>query len=66
MDIPADLPETRQPEHSEKISFLKATAVRQAMFEVVGEHRTEIVKRAVAKLRAQGVSVTEADMEPIE
>jgi len=46
-----------------KQSVLKAQAVRQAMFEVVGESRAEIIRRARAKLVAMGVELTDAEVE---
>lgn len=75
VDIPADLPKSNvrevpapeKPDNAaaEIIRTLKATAVKQAMFEVVGENRPEIVKRAAAKLKAMGVSVSESDLETV-
>lgn len=52
------------PEEREKLKLnvLKAQAVRQAMFEVVGEQRDEIVKRARAKLTALGVQLSDEDV----
>lgn len=47
-----------------RIQSLKARAVRQAMTEIMREHQDEIIKRAVAKLVAQGVAVEDADVEP--
>lgn len=46
----------------QKLNILKATAVRQAMHEVVGEQREEIIKRASAKLTAMGINVTPQDL----
>lgn len=46
----------------QKLAMLKATAVRQAMHEVVGEQRLEIIKRAAAKLAAMGVDVKPSDL----
>ncbi len=40
-------------------NLLKAHAVRAAMFEIVGEQRAEIIRRARAKLVAQGVTLAE-------
>jgi hypothetical protein len=40
-----------------KIQVLKSQAVRQAMFEILGEQREEIIKRAQAKLVAMGIQV---------
>lgn len=40
-----------------EVHVKKAQAVREAMFEVVGEQRDEIVRRACAKLAAQGIDV---------
>lgn len=45
------------------IEMLRATAVRAAMVEVVGENRAEIVRRARAKLVAMGVPVEQAEAE---
>ncbi len=41
-----------------KQQIIMATAVREAMVEVVGENRDEIVKRARAKLVAQGIELS--------
>ena len=46
-----------------KNNILKAQAVRQAMVEFIGENRTEIVKRARAKLVSMGIDL--ADEEAI-
>lgn len=53
--------DTKETEEK-RIQILKATAVRQAMVEVVGEYRTEIIKRAMAKLTAMGVAVEESEL----
>lgn len=42
-----------------ELQVLKARAVRQATFEVMGEQKPEIIKRARAKLVAMGVPVEE-------
>lgn len=47
---------------AEQIHVLKTTAVRQALFEVVGENRDEIIRRAAAKLQAMGVTVSEDEL----
>lgn len=46
-----------------RLKVLKATAVNQAMFEVVQEQRGEIVRRARAKLLALGIEVAENEVE---
>ena len=48
-----------------KIQVLKSQAVRQAMCEVIAEHRVEIVERARAKLVAMGVEVSTEDLSSI-
>ena len=50
-------------EEQKKLHVLKAQAVRQALIEVLGENRAEIIKRAHAKLTAMGVEVTEGELE---
>lgn len=52
------------PEEREqlRVNVLKSQAVRQAMFEVVGEARDEIVRRARAKLVAMGISLSDLDV----
>lgn len=45
-----------------KINMLKATAVKQAMIELIGENREEIIRRAHAKLVAMGIEVKESDL----
>lgn len=52
------------PEDREKLrmNVMKAQAVRQAMFEVVGESRTEIIKRARAKLVSMGIQLADSDV----
>lgn len=57
---------TDKQAEAEKLSVIKATAVRQAMFEIVGENRSEIIKRAVAKLSAMGIKVQESEMGQLE
>ncbi len=54
-----DQPEQQQPD---PIKLAKALAVREAMFELVNEQRAEIIRRARAKLIAQGITVTDADV----
>lgn len=44
-------------------AVLRARAVRQAMFEVLGEHREEVIKRAAAKLAALGLTVEPGDVQ---
>ena len=53
------------PEERERLRLhvLKSQAVRQATFEVIGESRDEIVKRARAKLVALGVSLSDEEAE---
>lgn len=46
-----------------KLTVLKAQAVRQALVEIISEHRDEIVERAAAKLTAMGIEVTAKDLE---
>lgn len=50
-------------EEQKKVHVLKATAVRQAMVEVLSEQREEILKRAAAKLVAMGVKVEAEDLD---
>lgn len=45
-----------------KLKVLMATAIRQAMNEVIGEQREEIIKRARAKLSAMGIEVANAEL----
>jgi hypothetical protein len=45
-----------------KLHIMKSQAVRQAMFEVIGEQRLEIIKRARAKLVAMGVEITDEEI----
>lgn len=59
MDTPQELTE------EQKLNALKAKAVKQAMFEVVGEQRKEIVKRAAAKLSAMGIAVEQDELGDI-
>lgn len=51
---------TQQP-MDPKTEILKSQAVRQAMVEIVGEQREEILKRARAKLVAMGVELSDED-----
>jgi hypothetical protein len=53
-----------KPADPEKIRILvlRANAVRSALNEVVSENRDEIIRRARAKLVAQGISIDEADL----
>lgn len=44
-------------------AVIRARAVRQAMFEILGENREEIVKRAQAKLEALGLKVEPGDVQ---
>lgn len=44
------------------IQILKSVAIRKAMLEVVAENRAEIVKRAAAKLKADGIDVKEEEL----
>lgn len=52
------------PEDREKLrlNVMKSQAVRQAMFEIVGEQRDEIIKRARAKLVAMGIQLSDEDV----
>lgn len=45
-----------------KLQIMKAQAVRQAVFEIVGESRDEILKRARAKLTAMGIEVRDEEL----
>ena len=45
-----------------RLKVLKATAVQQAVAEVLNEQRQEVIRRAAAKLRALGVTVTENEI----
>jgi hypothetical protein len=49
----------------ERTQVLKSQAVRQAMFEVLGEQRDEIIKRARAKLVAMGVEFSDTDAQSV-
>lgn len=49
---------TNEQDEKMRVHVLKSTAVRQALVEVMGEQRPEIIKRAVAKLAALGIVVT--------
>lgn len=55
-------PEEVLDTEAQKVAVLKATAVRQAMLEVVGEQKDEIIKRATAKLSAMGITVEASDL----
>ena len=59
-------PEEVLATEAQKNAVLKATAVRQAMLEVVGEQRDEIIKRATAKLSAMGITVEASDLGATE
>lgn len=45
-----------------RLQVLVNTAVRQAISELIGESREELIKRAKAKLIALGVSFDEKDL----
>ena len=62
MRDPAAAPTELTPEL--KLKVLKATAVQQALTEVVSEHRDEIIKRARAKLSAMGIEVQDDEVLP--
>lgn len=49
-----------------KLGMAKALAVREAFFEVMKERQAEIVKRARAKLVAQGINVQEEELGTLE
>ena len=49
-----------------KVHALRAQAVRMAMVEVLGEQREEILKRAKAKLMAQGLSTEQIDEQALQ
>lgn len=55
---------TQSVDEETKIQVLKAQAVRQAMCEVIAEHRQEIVDRAKAKLVAMGIEVKDDELTP--
>lgn len=46
-----------------KVQVIRAQAVRQATLEVLNENRTEILKRAKAKLVAMGMAVEEGELD---
>lgn len=52
---------TAEQEAAFSLSVLKATAVRQAMVEVLAEQRDAIVHRARAKLTAMGVTLSDEE-----
>lgn len=58
------MPDTTEPQTAEDVRrTLIKTAVRMAMREVFEAHRTEIVTRATALLRAKGIKVDPKDGE---
>ena len=57
-----ELTEEEQQKIAARLVTLKAQAVREAMVEVVGEQRAEILKRARAKLVAKGVPMEDSDV----
>lgn len=56
-----DLGLNAEEQESVRVQIMRSQAVRQAMIEVVGEHREEIVKRARAKLVALGMTVEQSE-----
>lgn len=46
-----------------KLAIIKSQAVRQAMVEVLGECRVDIIKRARAKLTALGIDLSNEEAE---
>jgi hypothetical protein len=48
---------------NQEVLVKKAQAVREALIEVMGENRAEIVKRARAKLTAMGIDVSDEEVE---
>lgn len=48
---------------SSRIKALRTQAVLDATFEIVSEQRDEIVRRARAKLIAQGIQFSDEDIE---
>lgn len=59
MEQQTDL-EMEKLEHG--IQVLKSIAIRKAMVEVIAENQAEIVKRAAAKLKADGIDVKEEEL----
>ena len=53
--------------HEEKtkleLNVAKSVAVRQAMLEVMAEHRGEIIRRARAKLTGMGIILSDKEVE---
>lgn len=45
-----------------KRNMMKAQAVSQAVYEIIGESRAEIITRARAKLVAMGVQVSDEEI----
>jgi hypothetical protein len=43
---------------------LKASAVQAAMFEIIQENRSELIRRARAKLKAFGIEVPDEELVP--
>lgn len=56
--------ETMSEEQKAKYEFMlaKSNAVRIAMNEILQENRTEIIRRATAKLKDLGLAVSEGEM----
>jgi len=62
MEKPID--PTAPNEKSPELILLQATAIRQAMVEVMAEQQPEIIRRAKAKLVAMGVTIEDAEVVP--
>lgn len=52
----------QQPKQPDKLDLLKATAINAAMVEILKENRAELLRRAVEKLRAFGITVKESEI----
>lgn len=68
IDIPSELSpeEIAKSEQTKSSSYARqamAQAIQQSIFELIGENRTEIVRRASAKLKAMGIPFSDQDME---
>lgn len=53
--------EEKQAVSPREIAKLKA--IREATFEVLAQHRLEILKLAIAKLQTQGIQITQQDLD---
>lgn len=54
---------TEEQKEAFRQKVVLAQAVRQAMSEVIGEQRAEIIKRARAKLTALGIETKDGDFD---